>query len=204
MNKHKTYGLWHRLKNQSLILLSVLFVASIAVSIYSLRSNNLNMIKLREAVYTADQQNGDIETALNNLREYVHGHMNTNLTSGDASSEAPIQLVGQFNRAVETEQARIAVLGSANQVYVNAQKECEVSSLPLTARAQCMQDYITTYGNGAPQLNLPPKEAYVFDFISPFWSPDLAGWSIVLTALIGLLLVARLISGLFLKRYFKN
>lgn len=197
MDKHKLNGLWHRFKNSSLILLSILFIASVALSIYSLRSNNLNMITLREAVYTADQQNDDINTALNTLREYVHSHMNT-------SSEASIQLVSLFDRAVRAEQARVIALGSTNQVYIDAQQECEISSLPLTVRAQCMQDYITTHGGGVPQLNLPPKEAYIFDFVSPFWSPDLAGLSVVATVLIGLILIARLILGLFIKKYLKD
>jgi hypothetical protein len=204
MDKHKLYGLWHRFKNSSIILIIVMFVVFAAASVYELRANNLQMVKLRQAVYATDEQNGDVEAALKNLREYVYGHMNTNLRSNSSSSEPPIQLAGRFNRALSAEQARVAALGGANQVYVDAQRECEVSSLPLTARAQCMQNYITANGNGVPQLNLPPKEAYTFDFLSPFWSPDLAGWSIVLASIIGLLLLARLIAGFMVARFIKN
>jgi hypothetical protein len=57
-----------------------------------------------------------------------------------------------------------------------------------------MQDYITSHSPDAPQLNLPPKELYTFDFVSPVWSPDLAGFSVLATVILGLVIVAWLLS----------
>jgi hypothetical protein len=175
-----------------------------AISIYALRANNLKMLKLKQAVFTADQQDSDITAALNNLRQFVYSHMNTNLSAGSSSTEPPIQLVNQFNRDVSTARAKLASTGSADQVYKDAQIKCEQPSLAVPARAQCIEDYITVHGNGIPQLSLPPKELYTFNFASPIWSPDLAGWSLVVTFILGLLLLARLITGLFIKRYLKS
>jgi hypothetical protein len=158
------------------------------------------MIKLRQAVFNADKQDGDINGALNNLRKYVYGHMNTNLR-GSNSSEPPIQLVNQFNRDVDAERARMVAMGSADKVYVDAQTICEKQGVPIIERAQCIQEYVTKNGKGIPQLNLPAKEVYTFDFASPLWSPDIAGFSIVLSIIFGLLLISRFITGFIIKKY---
>lgn len=203
MNKHAFSGIWNHFKDMSLIAIFIALLISISISIFALRNNNLQMVSLRNEVYSADEQNGNVETALNKLRSYVYSHMNTDLRAGSSSSGAPIQLVNRFNRAVAAEQARVAALNNATQVYADAQAKCEKSSLPLTVRAQCIQDYVAEYGNGIPQLNLPPKEFYTFDFVSPAWSPDLAGWSLVASIVLVLLLIIRLLSGLFVRWYLK-
>ena len=69
-----------------------LFIATALICIFAMRHNNEQMVKLRNAVYVADQQNGDINKALNDLRKYVYSHMNTNLSSGKGSIKPPIQL----------------------------------------------------------------------------------------------------------------
>lgn len=200
MRKHTLYGIWNKIGDLSLFTLLVLFFLSVAVSIFALRDNNIKMTKLREAVYVADERNGDVETALTTLRVFVYGHMNTDLRAGSNSSQPPIQLVNKFNKAVEAERARYAALGGTNKVYADAQSVCEKPTIPLTARAQCIQDYVTANSQGLPQLVLPPKEAYTFDFIGPRWSPDLAGWALVATAVIGIFIVVRLIIGFVIKR----
>jgi len=204
MNKHKLYNLWHHFRKLSLAGLVVALVASGAISIYALRANNLKMLELKQAVLTADQQDLNIETALNNLRQFVYSHMNTNLRTGSNSDELPIQLVNKFNRDVATARAQLAAKGGSDQIYKDAQNKCEQLSLAIPARAQCIEDYVTAHGSDIPQLNLPPKEAYTFDFASPIWSPDLAGWSLVITAILGLLLIARLLASLFIKGYLKK
>jgi hypothetical protein len=60
-----------------------LFIASALVCVIALRHNNQQMVKLRDSVYAADKNNGDVNAALNNLRQYVFAHMNTNLSSGN-------------------------------------------------------------------------------------------------------------------------
>lgn len=201
MKKRKVYGIWHRFKNLSLATLIIIFIVSLVISVLSLRSNNLNMVKLRQAVFNADKQNGDINGALNNLRKYVYGHMNTNLRTGSTSSEPPIQLVNQFNRDVDAERARMVAMGSADKVYVDAQTICEKQGIPIVERAQCIQEYVTKNGKGIPQLKLPAKEVYTFDFASPMWSPDLAGLSIIATIIFGLLLISRFATGFIIKKY---
>ncbi len=64
MQKKTLYKLWQRIGDTSLFVLIVLFMTSAAISIIALRDNNVTMTKLRQAVYTADERNGDVETAL--------------------------------------------------------------------------------------------------------------------------------------------
>jgi hypothetical protein len=197
MDKGKLHHYWIAFRKPSLYILIACTVFFSALAIYSLRANNLKMLQLKNAVYVADEQNGDIEGALQELRSYVNGHMNTQLRSPDAT-EPPIQLINQFNRYIEAEQAKVANQDT-NQIYKDAQAQCETGAIPLTARAQCIQDYIIANGGNTAVLVIPPKELYTFDFVSPLWSPDIAGFSIILAILSGVLLVLRLIIGRILK-----
>jgi hypothetical protein len=81
------------------------------------------MIQLREKVYEADKSNGDVNTALNNLRRYVYGHMNTNLSSGGNAIKPPIQLKYSYERLQATEQKRVDNANS--NVYTQAQLYCQ-------------------------------------------------------------------------------
>jgi hypothetical protein len=202
MHKRTVRRLWNKFKDSSVWLFALIFITSAIIAIFALRQNNLQMIKLREAVYVADKENGDVEAALRELREHVYGHMNTNLRANSDSSELPIQLVNKFNAIVAAEQARIAALGGNNAIYVKAQKECENPNVVLAVRAQCIQNYVTANG-GQQGIQLPAKELYTFDFASPKWSPDIAGWALVVAVISGLLLIIRIIIGLVIKNYIK-
>lgn len=197
MDKGKIHHYWIAFRKPSLYFLIISTVFFSGLAVYSLRVNNLQMLQLKEAVYAADEQNGDIETALQDLRSFVNTHMNTQLRSPDAT-EPPIQLINQFNRYIEAEQAKISNQDS-NQIYKDAQAQCETGAIPLTARAQCIQEYIVANGGSASQLTIPPKELYTFDFVSPRWSPDVAGMAIVLAIISGILLIIRLLIGRVLK-----
>ena len=203
MTKHQLHGYWNKFKDSSLIVLAILVLVSGGVAVIALRSNNQKMLSLKNAVYAADEADGDVEQALQNLRSYVYTHMNTNMRAGSNSNEPPIQLVNKFNRIVAAEQARVAALNNSAKVYADAQAKCEKANIPLTTRAQCIQDYVTANGNGIQQLNLPPKEFYTFDFASPSWSPDLAGLALVVFVVSTILLIIRIIAGYIFRLYLR-
>lgn len=200
MDKPHLHHLWVRIRRPSLIFLTVGFVIFFVLSILALRQNNLNMLKLKQAVYLADEKNENLEQSLTSLRNYVYSHMNTNMRSA-TSSEAPIQLINQFNRYISAEQARLAVNGDSSRVYADAQASCERPDLTLTARAQCIQEYVVVHGGDFRELNVPPKELYAYDFASPRFTFDLAGVSIILSIILFILLIVRLIVGRIIKRY---
>lgn len=158
-------------------------VVSAILCVFALRDNNLHMVQLREAVYTADKNNGDIEGTLRNLRAYVYSHMNTNLASGPNAVHPPIQLKYTYDRLVKAQSTDSTT--SNSEIYSQAQKYCE-QAIPNgfsgSYRLTCIQSYVKQHGITSVQT--VPKELYQFDFVSPRWSPDLAGWSLVATVLL--------------------
>ena len=156
--------------------------ASGFICVMALRANNEHMVVLRNKVYSADQNNGDVTGALHNLQAYVTAHMNTNLSSGPNSVYPPIQLKYTYDRLVQVQSDQVATTNS--QLYTNAQHYCEAQN-PTgfygATRIGCVEQYITSHST----ISLPPipDSLYKFDFISPTWSPDLAGWSMVVSAL---------------------
>lgn len=158
------------------------------------------MIKLREAVYVADEQNGDVETALKNLRKYVYAHMNTDLAVGDNAIRPPLQLKHRYERLVEAERASKGQGGS--DVYGEAQEYCErtqPTGFSGRNRLDCVRQYIDQHGGVKAEDVSIPDSLYKFDFISPRWSPDLAGWSLVLGIIFLGLFIARILIDYLIK-----
>jgi len=168
-----------------------LFIAMAIICVLALRHNNQTMVNLRNDVYAADKNNGDVNTALNNLRKYVYGHMNTNLSSGNNNIKPPIQLKYTYQRLYD---AQVNKVQSANQqLYTDAELYCQSINHAYygTTRVPCVQNYVVNHGLAAANITIPAG-LYQFDFASPAWSPDLAGWSLVLTIILFLALITRL------------
>jgi hypothetical protein len=146
------------------------------------------MVRLRSAVYVADKDNGDVNGALKKLQAYVVAHMNTSLTAGSGAIYPPIQLTYTYQRLEAAQSASVANLQKTNlQLYTQAEDYCQ-AKIPIgfsgRYRVPCIEQYITSHGFGN-DLTMPtiPASLYEFSFISPTWSPDLAGWSLVVAAL---------------------
>ena len=150
------------------------------ISLVALRDNNQHMVELRAAVYAADKNGSDVTKPLANLRSYVYGHMNTNLATSDGVYP-PIQLKYTYDRLVKAQSDQTAA--SNSQIYSEAQAYCEqLNSTDFSGRNRvpCITDYVSSHSIKQTPIN---DGLYKFDFISPSWSPDVAGWSIVLTVL---------------------
>ncbi|HEX5395356.1 MAG TPA: hypothetical protein VFW52_03350 [Candidatus Saccharimonadales bacterium] len=186
-------------KDTPLYIFLAAFALSAAVTVYALRHNNLTMVKLRDAVYAADKSGGDVNAALNNLRLYVYGHMNTNLSGGNNAIKPPIQLKYTYERLA----AEAAKEVNDSGLYTKAANYCQEKipasvSISGRGRIDCVQDYILSHGG--KRAAAIPTALYQFDFVSPSWSPDLAGWSLLLTVLLLLAAIAKLVYGRVLKR----
>lgn len=143
----------------------------------AMRVNNATMVQLRDQVYAADKNDGDVQTALTNLQRYVTAHMNTDLTSGKDAIYPPIQLKYTYERL----QAAANDQSGSEQIYNDAQKYCEsLNSTDFSGRNRvpCIQQYVSSHGATTVPKTIPDS-LYKFDFVSPSWSPDLAGWSLV-------------------------
>src|SRR4029079_15650412 len=188
--RHLARKIWGRfwiIRHVPYWVFGLLFIVSTVISISALRHNNQEMIQLRNAVYAADKNNGDINAALNNLRRYVYAHMNTNLSSGGNAIKPPIQLKYTYDRLQAAENSKVQAANS--NVYTEAQIYCQrLNPVDFSGRNRvpCVRDYVTTHGAKA---NTIPPALYQYDFISPSWSPDLAGWSLLLTLLLFILFV---------------
>jgi hypothetical protein len=200
MDKRKLHHIWTKLRNiKPWYFLAAAILFGI-ICIFALRANNQHMVKLREAVYQADKDNGDTQKALQDLQAYVTSHMNTNLDAGPNAVYPPIQLKYTYDRLVQAEGADRA---KANQeLYTQAQKYCEQQNSQDFSgrnRVPCIQQYVQTHTTPA---NAPiPDALYKFSFATPKWSPDLAGWSMVLAILCGALFIVSFIANKFLKSY---
>ncbi len=191
---HHTWTIIRPIKTQYLL---TAFLACLLVYVFALRANNTGMVTRRDAVYVADKQNQGVEAALQELRSYVGSHMNTNLYTGKGVYP-PVQLKHTYDRLVQAEQDRVNNTNSQN--YSDAQKHCETldPNSPLgRSRVPCIEAYIKAHGSTTART--VPDALYKFDFLSPRWSPDLAGWMLVVSVIAFVLLVIRFALGWLLR-----
>ena len=182
MDKRRLHHFWTELRPVRPQYFLALAVVSGLVCVFALRANNEHMIQLRDEVYQADKDNGNVEQALKNLQQYVYGHMNTDLAAGPDAVHPPIQLKYTYDRLVAAGNARVQ---AANvNLYTEAQSYCQAlipTGFSGRYRESCINQYVTTHGTKVQPI---PKNLYEFDFVAPKWSPDLAGWSLVMTILL--------------------
>lgn len=176
----------------------IIFLVLATISVVALRSNNEHMLLLRNKVFAADKANGNVQQALNNLQAYVVRHMNTNLDSGTGGVYPPIQLKYTYNRLMAAQSQQVAKTNA--NLYTSAQLYCQKKVPVLFSgiyRVPCIEKYVQQHG---AQLQPIPSALYQFDFVSPTWSPDLAGFSLLLSLIALLLFIFSLISSHYFKR----
>ena len=187
MNKRRLHHIWTKLRHIKPWYFLVAAVIFAGISIFAMRANNQHMIKLRDAVYSADKNDTDVQTALNRLQAYVTSHMNTNLNTS-TSVYPPVQLKYTYDRLVQAQKAKL--VQTNGQLYTDAQHYCEQqdpTDFSGHNRVPCIEQYVSSRAPDAVQLPAVPDALYKFSFVTPTWSPDLAGWSLVVATLSGLL-----------------
>ncbi len=202
MDKRRLHHFWTTFRQIRPWYFLVLALITGIICIFSLRANNEHMAQLRAAVYKADQTNTNINQALQNLRQYVYSHMNTDLAAGPNAVHPPIQLKYTYQRLVTAENQRVQATNA--NLYTNAQAYCE-SQIPTgfsgRYREACINGYVSTHGAKPVSIQ---KSLYEFDFVAPKWSPDLAGWSMILTAAFLLLALSFWVADGFIKYDLKH
>ncbi len=191
MDSHRSQS---RLINGILI---AVFIGSATLTVIALRANSQTSQRLYEALLEADQSGENVEESLDELRTYIYSHMNTEIGS-ENGIHPPIQLQGTYSRLVSEEQERVDKINDT--VYETAQSQCEqqfgAGSL-RDGRVQCVEKYIEQ--NSVEVSEAVSPDLYRFDFESPIWSPDLAGYSLLVAVVVGLILCLRAISALLRK-----
>lgn len=201
MNKRSLRRIQRKLSPFSGWYFLLIAVLLFSVAAFALRQNNIRMLELREQVFIADEQGEDIEESLRALREHVHSHMNTDLTANDTAIKPPIQLQYTYQRLRDAEEQKTR---TANErIYQDAEDICEArfpAGRLANGRVQCVEEYILSNGVAADPV---PKELYQFDFVSPRWSPDVAGLSLVLGVLFLLLFIVKFLLDWWIKTKLK-
>lgn len=198
MDKRQLHHVWTKIRHVRPWYFLILALVAGIVAVFALRHNYVHMVGLKNAVYAADKNNGDTEKALQNLQVYVTSHMNTELATGPDAIYPPIQLKYTYDRLVQKQAHN---LSSANtQLYNDAQKHCEAldpTDFSGRNRVPCIQQYVKDHGSSLSSI---PESLYKFDFVSPRWSPDLAGWSLLIAVLSVLAFIALVVIRRWLKR----
>lgn len=168
---------------------AAILVASGLTTLFALRQNNARMLELRQTVIDADATGHAVYESLAALQSHVTSHMNA--TPPKLGSEPSIQLKATYDRAKAIEDANVSA--ARNAVAAEAARQCESGSAGqlLSVTASCVANY--TAAHPINERRIVP-DLYRYDFVSPRWSADLAGWALLVTVGSGLILAARIVS----------
>lgn len=164
--------------------------ASVVKSAYELRANNTKAGDLYKLVQAADESGVGTQDALANLQNHVATHMNASPLP-QLGENAPVQLSKSYERAKAVESIRVT---TERQKVTNdgiAICEAQYGTSNLVTRSNCIAQY------GASHPVQPEKQIladlYRYDFVSPFWTPDKAGWLVLVSVVLAITLVTRLL-----------
>lgn len=180
-----------RIKTWQLVILLIL---AGFMSATFLRLNNIGLVERRAAVLDADSvgDNQITQSRLYDLQRYVSAHMNTDMGKG-------VYLESAYKRDVQTAYTQASNNNNPNgNIYKKVQEVCMPQfSYWSFAYLQCTTDELAKYpasGNLIDSIKLPKADAYLHVFSSPLWSPDFAGWSVLVCVVILIMIIVRLIS----------
>ena len=170
-----------------------LTVVSTALFVFGLINNSNGAVERFNTLKAVDEAGGDVESALVELRDYIHSHMNTEL-GGPNGIYPPIQLSGTYSRLVEQRSAQVdkkneQARETNEKVLQDADRIC-ASRFPagqIIQRAECNAAYIEANSvsetNEATEID---ESFYKFNYVAPRWSPDLAGFSLLFAIAFGI------------------
>lgn len=179
--------------------LLLLFILSLFVAATFLRMNNTGMLARRDAVASADAAGNtdEIMSRIYDLQRYVAAHMNAE--TGD------FYLQEQYNRDVK---AAIAAASGDTDGYDSPQARADAICNPnlqihgySKAYQDCMLKELSREGQviDPAKIKLPNPALYRYSFVSPLWSPDFAGWSIVVSLLLAAAIICRIAAVMVLR-----
>lgn len=179
--------------------LLILFVMFAFITATFLRLNNVGMVERREAVYTADKTDDSVGLAsrLYDLQRFVSAHMN--------ADPGRVALVKTYER--DNERHKKAYQESSNSTangdaFQKAEAVCGPIARsngwrwPDMRYTNCINQELEKIPGGQAvmsEFKPLPVEPYYHTFTSPLWSPDFAGWSLIITVVIGLIIIGRLV-----------
>ena len=179
--------------------LLILFVMFAFITATFLRLNNVGMVERREAVYAADKTDDSVGLAsrLYDLQRFVSAHMNAD--PGRVALVKPYERDNERHKKAYQESSNSTANGDAFQ---KAEAVCGPIARsngwrwPDMRYTNCINQELEKIPGGQAvmsEFKPLPVEPYYHTFTSPLWSPDFAGWSLIITAVIGLIIIGRLV-----------
>ena len=188
MDKKKVRHSLNKLQHIKTWQLVILLILAGFISATFLRLNNIGMLDRRNAVIAADTvgDGGVTQSRLYDLQRFVSAHMNTDMGKG-------IYLEASYKRDVQAAYTRASGTSNGN-IYKKAQEVCAPRYTSWSpAYVQCTVTELAKYPS-ADALVLPKADMYLHSYVSPLWSPDFAGWSLLVCCFILLIIIVRITS----------
>ena len=203
IDKKKTKFRIKRLSQIKTWQLVILLIMSGFISATFLRLNNVGMVERRESVENADKA-GDIvnlQQRLYDLQRYVSTHMNADpgrIALDHTYKRMYDRKLKEFEEEIKNQ--------SNNDTVSKVRAVCDARAQQggygrFTTQADpryinCINEEWAKYPAAKTtnlQFEAPSTEPYYHTFISPIWSADYAGWSLLVTIFIAMIIVMRLV-----------
>ena len=203
IDKKKTKFRIKRLSQIKTWQLVILLIMSGFISATFLRLNNVGMVERRESVENADKA-GDIvnlQQRLYDLQRYVSTHMNADpgkIALDHTYKQMYDRKLKEFEEEIKNQ--------SNNDTVSKVRAVCDARARQggygrATTQADpryvsCINEEWEKYPAAKVanlQFEAPSTEPYYQTFVSPIWSADYAGWSLLVTIFIAMIIVMRLV-----------
>lgn len=202
IDKKKTKFRIKRLSQIKTWQLVILLIMSGFISATFLRLNNVGMVERRESVEHADKA-GDmvnLQQRLYDLQRYVSTHMNADpgkIALDHTYKQMYDRKLKEFEEEIKNQ--------SNNDTVSKVRAVCDARARQggygrATTQADpryvsCINEEWEKYPAAKVanlQFEAPSTEPYYHTFVSPIWSADYAGWSLLVTIFIAMIIVMRL------------
>ena len=173
-------------------------------------------------ITSQEEIDNNLKNALTELKQYTNNHIVINFIEKNGHNvltfgTGPFYLENQYNRkataALAEAENKLKETGDNNpngNIFAKAMETCKPQAIAhgwawnSPGYLSCMTGIINSYPSTdrittSLTANIPPTSLYRYDFSSPIWAPDLAGFSILLCLLVAILILFRLIGFLILR-----
>ena len=210
-----------KLKIKTWVLI-LLLIPLLPLDVFLLRQNHIKMTELRDAVIAADAEEDDakIASTLSELRTYTYNNIVINIVEENGTQRVtfgtgPFYLEHKYLKDAKKalEDAEKKMSGDNNpygNIYGQAGETCRALALQYHWSwdtpdfINCMLTEIQKYPSSAEIQDtiiaaLPSTELYRHNYASPVWAPSLAGFVILLTVIVIVVIFIRFLIWLVLR-----
>lgn len=197
-NRREARHILQRLQRIKTWQLFVILLLMLLISATFLRLNNIGMVERRSAVMSADASGNP--TALENNLYALQRHAATHMNASSGTIYLEESYKRETMRLLDEAKKSSTV---AKDVIEKADTACR-AQFPGYSQAyvQCNASEQAKYAgsdNAQAAITFPNPELYRHEYSSPIWSPDFAGWTLLICALITGVIFVRLIMLMILR-----